>query len=93
MASIPDAPLLVLEPHLIALLYSDVGSNGPQLILYWVNFIPEPISWETISGIYQPSPLQPEKDPYSWSVERWGLSPYLAVTPTSSPTLSHSFVV
>lgn len=67
MASIPDAPLLVLVPtSRPCFTQMLVPMVLPGNILY-VNFIPEPVSWETHLWHHQPSPLQPEKDPYSWS--------------------------
>lgn len=53
--------------RLTPLLYTGVVPMAlPRDILH-VNFIPEPVSWETHLWHHQPSPLQLEKDPYSWS--------------------------
>lgn len=94
MASIPAAPLLMLVP---ASLPSFTQVSVPMVLprnLLHVNFIPEPVSWETHLWHHQPSPLQLEKDPYSWSGKmRPSTLTWLCDTLTSSPTLSHSFVM
>lgn len=93
MASIPDAPLLVLGPSLPCFTRMLVPMVLPGNILY-VNFIPELFPGKPISGIISPLHSSLRKIP-TLGVERWGPQPLLSCVtrPHPHPTLSHSFVV